>query len=366
MHSKPRSGPTASLAAEATAIFLGGATLIQILCSALYLNVYTHRIPFLVILLFLPLAFFGMWGLRRAKPYLIYLAMLALTLEFALSVLSITDFFSGGTPTSPELIPLISEATLALGGILGILKFAGVPAAYRNNLKGSGEYAIEAYDLVKVYGKGDLAVKAVDGITLRVRRGDFVAIMGPSGCGKSTLMHLLGALDRQTKGSILIDGVDLSELDDLALARLRNEKIGFVFQAYNLINRSSVMRNIELPMLVKATSRGGREKVVKGLLERMGIGDKVARKPRELSGGEQQRVTIARALVNNPSIVLADEPTGNLDSRSGGIIMDLLRRMNEETGTTVIVVTHDRQVAEYANRIVQLKDGKFLREEVLR
>jgi putative ABC transport system ATP-binding protein len=366
MNSKPRSNPTASLAAEATVIFLGGATLIQVLSSALYFNVYTHRIPFFAVLLFLPLAFIGMWGLKKAKTSLIYLAIVILSLEFSLSVVSITNSVSGGTISFLEMVPFLSEAALALGGIVGILRFSDVPASYRSSLKGSGEYAIESYDLVKVYGKGDLAVKAVDGITLKVKRGDFVAIMGPSGCGKSTLMHLLGALDRPTEGTILIDGVDLSELDDLALARLRNEKIGFVFQAYNLINRSTVMRNIELPMLVKATSRGGREKMVKDLLERMGIGDKVVRKPRELSGGEQQRVTIARALVNNPSIVLADEPTGNLDSKSGGIIMDLLRRMNEETGTTVIVVTHDRQVAEYAKRIVQLKDGKFLREEVLR
>jgi len=366
MDSKPRIDPTSALAAEATVIFFGAATLIQVLFSVLYLKTYTPRIPFLMILLFIPLAFLGMWGLKKAKTSLIYLAIITLALELALSTISITNFVSGGTLTSLELVPLVSETALALGGILGILKFVEVPVAHRSNLKGSGEYAIEAHDLTKIYGKGDLAVRAVDGITLRVKRGDFLAIMGPSGCGKSTLMHLLGALDRPTKGTVLIDGVDLSELDDLALASLRNEKIGFVFQAYNLINRSTVMRNIELPMLVRNISRGGREKVVKGLLERMDMGDKVARKPRELSGGEEQRVTIARALVNNPSIVLADEPTGNLDSKSGGVIMDLLRKMNEETGTTVIVVSHDRQVAEYANRIIQLKDGKFLREEILR
>jgi putative ABC transport system ATP-binding protein len=198
---------------------------------------------------------------------------------------------------------------------------------------------------------------------MKVQKGEFIAIMGPSGSGKSTLLNLLGALDKPSSGKILIDGVDISGLNENQLARLRNEKVGFVFQAYNLVSRSSVLRNMELPALVKGYSRSERERRVKGLLAVVGLSDKITRQPKTLSGGEQQRVAIARALINDPEIVLADEPTGNVDSRTGRMIMDFLRKLNKEGGTTVIVVTHSPDVANMADRIIYIRDGRISRDE---
>jgi putative ABC transport system ATP-binding protein len=198
---------------------------------------------------------------------------------------------------------------------------------------------------------------------MNVQKGEFVAIMGPSGSGKSTLLNLLGALDKPSSGRILIDGVNISGLNENELAKLRNEKVGFVFQAYNLISRSSVMRNMELPALVKGYSKEERQKRVRDLLTVVGLNDKMVRQPKTLSGGEQQRVAIARALINDPEIVLADEPTGNVDSQTGRMIMEFLRRLNSERGTTVIVVTHSSDVANMADRIIYIRDGRISREE---
>jgi putative ABC transport system ATP-binding protein len=190
--------------------------------------------------------------------------------------------------------------------------------------------------------------------------------MGPSGSGKSTLLNLFGALDRPTSGKILIDGVDISKLDDEELAKIRNEKIGFVFQAYNLIARSTVKRNMELPMLVKGYSKEERMRRIRDLLSVVGLQDKLYRRPKTLSGGEQQRIAIARALVNDPEIILADEPTGNVDSKTGHVIMSFFRKLNKERGTTVVVVTHDPEVARMTDRIIYIRDGKIFKEENLR
>jgi len=227
----------------------------------------------------------------------------------------------------------------------------------------ASRFAIETNEVSKKYFIGPNVVSAVNGLTMKVQKGEFVAIMGPSGSGKSTLLNLLGALDKPSSGRILIDGVDISGLNENQLARLRNEKVGFVFQAYNLVSRSSVLRNMELPALVKGYSRSERERKVRGLLKVVGLSDKITRQPKTLSGGEQQRVAIARALINDPEIVLADEPTGNVDSATGRMIMDFLRKLNKEGGTTVIVVTHSPDVANMADRIIYIRDGRISKEE---
>ncbi|MCD6514734.1 MAG: ABC transporter ATP-binding protein [Candidatus Odinarchaeota archaeon] len=218
----------------------------------------------------------------------------------------------------------------------------------------------------KVYKVGEIKVHALRGVNLKVRRGEFIAIMGPSGSGKSTLLNLIGALDKPTEGKVIIDGIDISTLNNDQLAKLRNEKIGFIFQNFNLINRSKVIRNIELPAIIKGMPKRERIKRALELLKALGLEGLHNRRPKHLSGGQQQRVAIARALINSPQIILADEPTGNLDSVSGREVMSYLRMMNERFGTTVIVVTHDREVGEMADRIVHIKDGMIIGEEIIR
>jgi len=230
----------------------------------------------------------------------------------------------------------------------------------------SGDFIIETVGLTKVYRMGLVRVVALRDVNLRVRRGEFVAVMGPSGSGKSTLLNLLGALDRPTKGRVIVDGVDLSRLSDDELARFRNLKVGFVFQFFNLIQRTTVLRNVELPLIVRGVPRGVRVKKAVEVLERVGLGDKIYRKPNELSGGERQRVAIARALVNRPSIVLADEPTGNLDTKTGMEVVEVMKRMNKELGTTFVIVTHDPMVANATERIIFFKDGQICGEKRLR
>ena len=230
----------------------------------------------------------------------------------------------------------------------------------------SGDFIIETVGLTKVYRMGLVRVVALRDVNLRVRRGEFVAVMGPSGSGKSTLLNLLGALDRPTKGRVIVDGVDLSRLSDDELARFRNLKVGFVFQFFNLIQRTTVLRNVELPLIVRGVPRSVRVKRAIEVLERVGLGDKIYRKPNELSGGERQRVAIARALVNRPSIVLADEPTGNLDTKTGMEVVEVMKRMNKELGTTFVIVTHDPMVANATERIIFFKDGQICGEKRLR
>ncbi|MBT7346988.1 ABC transporter ATP-binding protein [Candidatus Bathyarchaeota archaeon] len=219
------------------------------------------------------------------------------------------------------------------------------------------DHIIETVEVTKTYMSGGRPLEVLKGINLKVEPGEFKAIMGPSGSGKSTLLNMIGALDRPTSGKVYINGTDLSHLNDNQIADVRNTEIGFIFQFFNLIPRMDAQRNIELPMAIKGISRGQRKKRALNLLELVGLGDRADHKPSQLSGGEQQRVAIARSLANEPNILLADELTGNLDSKTGEEIMILLRQLNEEEGKTFILITHDPQVAQNTDRLVSFKDG---------
>jgi len=220
------------------------------------------------------------------------------------------------------------------------------------------ELVIDAQNLEKVYQMGTVEVRALNGVSFQVERGEVVAIMGPSGSGKSTLMNILGCLDRPTGGEYVLDGVKVSQMRDDELARTRNQKVGFVFQSFNLLPRSTALTNVELPLRY-AGINGERKQRARQALELVGLGDRVDHKPTELSGGQQQRVAIARALVNNPAIIMADEPTGALDTKTGAEIMQLLLDLNAQRGTTIILVTHDPKIAEQAQRTIRLRDGEI-------
>lgn len=218
-------------------------------------------------------------------------------------------------------------------------------------------------NITKVYKIGNVEVTAIKGVSFSIKPEEFVTIMGPSGSGKSTCLHIIGCLDRPTSGSFMLDGREVSRLSDKELSKVRNRKIGFVFQSFNLLPRATALQNVELPLIYSGSSRCTKRSME--ALEKVGLASRAKHRPYELSGGEQQRVAIARALVNNPSIILADEPTGNLDSISGKDIMSILSNLHRQ-GITIVIITHDRQVAEYGERIIQFKDGEIIKEEILK
>ena len=216
-------------------------------------------------------------------------------------------------------------------------------------------------DIEKVYRMGEVEVNALSGVSVKIKKGEVVAIMGPSGSGKSTLMNIIGCLDRPSAGDYYLDGELVSNMSDDQLAGIRNRKVGFVFQNFNLLSRSSALLNVELPLRYAGVIEGRRDRAIKAL-ESVGLGDRVNHKPTELSGGQQQRVAVARAIINNPAIIMADEPTGNLDSKSGEEIMQLLLNMNKEFGTTLIIVTHDSKISDRTQRVIRLYDGLVVKQ----
>lgn len=218
------------------------------------------------------------------------------------------------------------------------------------------QVVVRVTEVTRSYYMGDVEVNALRGINLKIERGEFVSIMGPSGCGKSTLMHIVGCLDRPTSGHVLLDEVDIDELDDDLLAEIRNKKVGFVFQTFNLLPKLNAVENVELPLIYAGVGLEKRRQKSIELLELVGLKERIYHKPSELSGGQSQRVAIARSLSNDPSIILADEPTGNLDSKSGEEIIHLFQELNAK-GITLIIVTHDQEIANHSKRIVRLKDG---------
>jgi putative ABC transport system ATP-binding protein len=224
-------------------------------------------------------------------------------------------------------------------------------------MSSNNNVVVDAKDLTKVFTMGDVEVHALRGLSVQIERGEVISIMGPSGSGKTTLMNILGCLDRPTAGEYCLDGESIANLKDEQLATIRNRKVGFVFQSFNLLPRSTALTNVELPLRYSPPNGRKRRELAKEALVEVGLGDRISHRPNELSGGQQQRVAIARALVNEPAIIMADEPTGNLDSKSGDEIMELLMKMNQEKGTTLIIVTHDPEIAEQTQRIIHIRDG---------
>ncbi|MFX1517379.1 MAG: ABC transporter ATP-binding protein, partial [Promethearchaeota archaeon] len=323
----------------------------------------TFRYPISVIIPILMIFFstLGFLGFLTDSKTSFVPALVAIFVE--LLILSVTFLID---PKESYLIPTFTLQIL----LVSILISGFVTIYHQQQQKVNEEYlfdpfrkkttdlAIEIENLRRTYELSEgVQVNALQGVQLQVRKGDFIAVMGPSGSGKSTLLNCLGALDRPTEGKIYIDGIDISSLSDEGLAWLRNRKIGFIFQSYNLISRSTVGQNVEIPALVTPLDGRKRKEKTMKVLNDVGLGDKYYRNPNTLSGGEQQRVAIARALMNDPTILLADEPTGNLDSKSGAVIMEILQKLNNNLGVTLVVVTHDPEVGSLADRIYYLKDG---------
>jgi len=222
---------------------------------------------------------------------------------------------------------------------------------------------VELKDIYKIYSDGDSEIRALDGVNLKIEKGEFVAIVGSSGSGKSTCMNIIGCLDIPTSGTYTLNGTDVSTMNEKSLAHIRNKEIGFIFQQYNLISKLSVLENVELPLLYKGLKSAQRQELAYNALERVGLADRADKYPAQLSGGQQQRVSIARALAGEPPIILADEPTGALDSKTGKEVLDFLKKLNNE-GTTVILITHDNGIAEQIKRVVRIHDGKIISDEV--
>jgi putative ABC transport system ATP-binding protein len=222
---------------------------------------------------------------------------------------------------------------------------------------------IEVKNLEKVYCDEGVKTPALNGISFKIGKGEFVAIMGPSGSGKSTLLHILGFLDRPTAGEYYFDGRTINDYSPNELAQVRNKKMGFVFQSFNLLRRTSVLENVKLPLLYSGIKESHWQEMALRAIEAVGLGHRLNHEPSQLSGGEKQRVAIARALVNNPEVIFADEPTGNLDSKSGRLVMEIIQRLNEEMGHTIVLITHETYTAEHAGRIIKLHDGKIESDE---
>ena len=227
-------------------------------------------------------------------------------------------------------------------------------------------YSVRVNNVYKTYKSNDIEVHALEGVSFTLKEGDFAAIVGPSGSGKSTLMNILGTIDKPSSGEVFIDGTATSKMDGDALATFRNRKLGFVFQAFNLINGLDAEKNVELPLMMTDVSEQERRKRADELLVQLGLGHRLKLKPTQLSGGEQQRVAVARALVNKPSLILADEPTGNLDSKAGDAVVKLLRDISKAGNVTIVMVTHNPDTTKFCDKVIHIKDGKVDREEVLK
>jgi len=313
----------------------------------------------------------GLHGLSTENKFELLIGFAASLLEFFYGLNLFFIYLTNNTYNLGTLYYSVFLVVLSFLASVSIYLYSSLRISIENRKRAlleepRSEYAVELIDVVKNYVVGPIVVPALRGVSLKIKRGEFVAIMGPSGSGKSTLLNMIGAIDRPTSGKVLIDGIDISTLNDDELADLRNKKIGFIFQAYNLINRTTVLRNVELPTLVAGIPKKERVRRALEMLRIVGLENEANRSPKYLSGGQQQRVAIARALINNPALILADEPTGNLDSKTGFEIMNYLRKLNQEFGTTIIVVTHARDVAEMADRILHIRDGKIVDEEILR